>query len=249
MRRIWKSCGGGALSAVFLVMTSSPAVADVDYPNFGDAGALSLNGSAAVVRTGPGRVPVLRLTDGGYEQMGSAWSGARIDLTESFDTTFEVLLDGRAPGADGIAFVVQASGPRALGGWGGGLGYRGLKHSVAVEFDDYRNAPDPSDNHVGLVVNNNPDHHLVTAESPVPLFGAPFRARVVHDPASRKLRVYLGGPGGEAEPHLVVDRTLDLRESVGAATAWVGFTGSTGYVHSTQDILSWSLTTTSGTGR
>ncbi|GAA4608934.1 hypothetical protein GCM10023107_89110 [Actinoplanes octamycinicus] len=223
-------------------------MADVEYPDFGAAGTLSLNGSAAVVRTGPGRVPVLRLTGGGYQQMGSAWAAERVDLTKSFDTTFEVLLDGRARGADGIAFVLQASGPRALGGWGGGLGYRGLKRSVAVEFDDYRNAPDPNDNHIGLVVNNNPDHHLVTAESPVPLFGAPFRARVVYDGVSHRLRAYLGGPGGEAEPHLVLDRTVDLSRQIGAAAAWAGFTGSTGYVRSTQDILSWSLTT-SGNGR
>ncbi|WIM93326.1 L-type lectin-domain containing protein [Actinoplanes oblitus] len=243
MRRTWKICGGGALSAAFLLMTATPAMADFEYPTFGDTGSLSVNGSAAVVRAGPGRVPVLRLTDGGYEQMGSAWVNDKVDVTKSFDTTFEVLLDGRGIGADGIAFVLQASGPRALGGWGGGLGYRGLKRSVAIEFDDYQNGPDPSDNHVGLVVNNNPDHHLATAAAPVPLFGAPFRARVVYDSPARNLRVYLGGPGGEAEPHLILDRAVDLSRYVGSPTAWAGFTGATGNVGSTQDILSWSFST------
>jgi hypothetical protein len=175
--------------------------------------------------------------------MGSAWAADPINVGESFETTFDAYLHDGSPGADGIALVVQASGPRALGGWGGGLGYRGLRQSVAVEFDDFENSTDPSDNHVGLVVNHNPDYHLVTAEAGIPLFGAPFRARVVWNAGTSVLRVYLGTADSASEARLLIDQTVDLRERLGGDTAWIGFTGATGNATAEQDILSWSVTT------
>jgi hypothetical protein len=61
--------------------------------------------------------------------------------------------------ADGIAFVIQnsvggvpgagcggsGSGPNAVGGVGGCLGYGGIDNSVAIELDTYRNSWDPTD--------------------------------------------------------------------------------------------------------
>ena len=241
----WKACAGGALTAAFLLITAVPAVAGFDYTTFDDV-SLSLNGTAAVVKTGPGRRNVLRLTDGGRRQAGSAWATDRIDVTESFETTFLALLHHGASGADGIALVVQASGPKALGAGGGGLGYRGLGASVAVEFDDFRNGTEPSGDHVALVTGGDPGHHPVATEAAIPLFGAPFQARVCYDAATRRLTVRLAPPGAEDGEQLVVDRTIDLRDHLGADTAWIGFTGSTGDVTSKQDIITWSLDDSAG---
>ena len=104
------------------------------YPTFAGASkTLERNGSADIL-TSSGRLHqrILRLTAGGYRQVGSAWSRTKLDLDESFESEFKVYLHHFKPGADGIAFLVQDDGPRALGGWGGGLGYRGIKHSVAI---------------------------------------------------------------------------------------------------------------------
>ncbi|MEV6344759.1 L-type lectin-domain containing protein [Actinoplanes sp. NPDC051851] len=193
-------------------------------------------------RFGPWRERVLRLTSGGHQQMGAAWATHKVDLRRSFETTFDAFLHEGRSGADGIAIVLQTEGTRALGGWGGGLGYRGIRNSVAIEFDDFKNAPDPSDNHVGLVVNGNPDAHLVTADPDIPLFGAPFRARVGYDARSHHLQVHVGTPDqGEPEQQLVIDQRIDLAGRLGAGSAWAGFTGATGDVVSQQDILSWEV--------
>ncbi|GIF09048.1 L-type lectin-domain containing protein [Actinoplanes siamensis] len=222
--------------AVTAGLLSTPAPANAGTP----VDSLSLNGSATIARFGPG-IRVLRLTNGGYEQMGSAWANRQIDINKSFESTFVVYLHHGRSGADGVAFILQASGPRALGGWGGGLGYRGLKRSVAVEFDDFRNGTDPNDNHIALVVNNNPDFHLTSVEPPFPLFRTPFVARVVWDAPAGRLRVYASPLGQGGEPGLVFDQTVDLRARLGTNLAWIGFTGATGGVTSVQDILSWQI--------
>ncbi|WP_203829616.1 L-type lectin-domain containing protein [Actinoplanes palleronii] len=203
-------------------MVPAPVAAgpDFEWVNFAPAATMHFNGSAAIAKAGPSRWPILRLTDGGRRQTGSAWLGERIDLTGSFDTTFEVLLHHGTAGAADIAFVLRADRPQR-------------DRTLAVEFDD----------HVALVLTRDHRQPLATAEAPVPLFGAPFRARVVYRAIRHDLRVYLGGPGGEAEPHLVINRTVDLTDRLGAATAWIGFTGASGHRTAKQDILNWSLHT------
>jgi len=57
----------------------------------------------------------------------------------SFSTRFTFRASAGADAADGLAFVIQAGGPTALGQTGGGLGYAGIPSSVAVKFDLYDN--------------------------------------------------------------------------------------------------------------
>ena len=71
--------------------------------------------------------------------------------------------------ADGLAFVIQnsplqanavtdpgsgasqtGSGPTALGGGGGSMGYSGINNSLALEFDTFQNYYDPNNNHIAL---------------------------------------------------------------------------------------------------
>jgi hypothetical protein len=191
----------------------------------------------------PGRVHqrILRLTAGGYRQVGSAWSRKKLDLNESFESVFKVYLHHFRPGADGIAFLVQDDGPRALGGWGGGLGYRGIKHSVAVEFDTFQNSTDPSNNHLAVVMGGNPDQHSAVGEPSIPLYGRPFWARVNYDAGSNALRVYVKSLRAGATEELALETTVDLAGEVGSDTAWVGFTAGTGNALSKQDIYSWTV--------
>ena len=237
------------MAAVALSIAAAPtgasAVVDqatIDYPTFADDSSLEFNGTAQVVKSaGTTEQKVLRLTDGSYRETGSAWSTEMVDLTESFESTFKVYLHHGEPGADGIAFVIQTAGLRALGGWGGGLGYRWIKPSVAVEFDTYQNTRDPSSNHLAVAIGGNPDRPLVNSESSIPLYGRPFLARVNYDAASTMLKVYVKPYKAGAVEELMVDHKLDLAKAFGRSAAWVGFTGATGNVTSKQDIYSWTL--------
>ncbi|MEU8817592.1 L-type lectin-domain containing protein [Actinoplanes sp. NPDC048796] len=217
-----------SLATVAVAAPAQAAAGDFPFSDF------SLNGSASFVSASDSPSSVLRLTGGGYRQAGSAWGGEQIDLTRSFETSFRVHLRGNAPGADGVAFLVQGVGPRALGGWGGGLGYRGIRPSVAVELDDFRNAGDADANHAGVVLRGNPDYHLSAAPVAPPLFGSPVDVRVGYDAGAHNLTVDVGG-------RRLISTGVDLAAEVGAGRAWVGFTGATGSTSSTQEILDWNL--------
>ena len=215
----------------------------IDYPTFsGAATTLDRNGTADLLTSsGTTRQRILRLTAGGFRQAGSAWSTTKLDLTESFESDFKVYLHHGMPGADGIAFLVQTQGPRALGGWGGGLGYRGIRNSVAVEFDTFQNTGDPNSNHLAVVLGGNPDHHTAVGEPSIPLYGKPFVARVAYSAPDTELRVYVKSLEAGATEQLVLDHTVDLAAEAGGSSAWVGFTAGTGSALSKQDIYSWTV--------
>ena len=244
---------GGLLAAVALSIAAATAPAGalaagedplIDYPTFKGASAtIDRNGTADLITSSGSKVKqrILRLTAGGFRQSGSAYATQKLDIEKSFESSFRVYLHHGRPGADGIAFILQAEGPRALGGWGGGLGYRGIRKSVAIEFDTFQNSSDPSSNHLAVVLGGNPDEHANFAESPVPLYGRPFAARVVYDADARKLQVYVKGLNAGATEQLMLEHELDLAQEVGAPAAWVGFTGATGTALSKQDVYSWTV--------
>ena len=89
--------------------------------------------------------------------LGSAWHPNTLELSDllSFNASFKYWTD--VNGGDGLAFVIQSSqaGTSALastGKEGSSLGYAGIKPSIIVEIDLYRNSEfnDPSDNHFGI---------------------------------------------------------------------------------------------------
>lgn len=244
--------GLAAAIAFSIAMAAAPAGAHaaggdvpIDYPTFAGASkTLDRNGTADIITSsGHVRQRILRLTAGGYRQAGSAWAKTKIDLNSSFESTFKAYLHHFKPGADGIAFLVQSEGPRALGGWGGGLGYRGIEHSVAVEFDTYQNSSDPSNNSLAVVIGGNPDHQSIIGEPSIPLYGKPFLARVAYDADSQQLRIYVRSLRAGADEELALRTRIDLADEVGADSAWVGFTAATGSALSKQDIYSWSVAT------
>ena len=92
-----------------------------------------------------------------------------------------------------------------------------------------------------MVVNGDPDHHVVTANPSIPLYGRPFDARVTYDAGTKDLKVYVQALRAGSAEKLVLDQTIDLAAQVGATSVWTGFTGSTGKALSKQDIYSWSV--------
>jgi hypothetical protein len=234
---LWASA---LLTIVAAVNSGGALAADVE-PSYTPP--LALNGTASLMWRAGDDERVIRLTDGGYRQAGSAWSTEMIDLTGSFETTFTAHLRSGKVGADGIAFVAQGEGPRALGGWGGGLGYRGIHRSVAVEFDIYQNNPDPSSNHLAVSINGNPDRYESAAESSIPLYGKPFQARIRYDGGHRRLTVHVRALTAGATEELLLDQPVNIAQRAGVTSGWVGFTGATGSLTARQDVYEWTVGT------
>lgn len=235
----------GALAALLLTCCAALA-SDVPLKDLETAGSAGMQGSA------------LRLTPAKVHQAGAAWLRQKQALGGGFDTTFRFRLSrrgGLGGGADGFAFVLQNSGPAALGGKGSGGGFAlgddvsggelkaTIPRSIAVFFDTFRNTDigDPSNNFVTVC----------TAGTPADLQWPPPRLA-----SSPQLRVNLkDGKQHTSEirfdpPALTVflDGARVLATAVDLSTiaddtgsAWLGFTASTGGGFENHDILSWSF--------
>ncbi|MEU0156552.1 L-type lectin-domain containing protein [Micromonospora fulviviridis] len=215
------------------------------YPTFADSSSLHLNGSATMA---DGRLVLAT----GAAQAGSAWSKTKIDTRTSWTTSFAVEI---ADVTDGMAFVLQAEGSGALGGYGAGLGYgvrppdpgNPINSSVAVELDAWSNSMDgfdPGQQHIAVTTNGDITKHLAWRD---PGFGmcrsGPFHVWVAYDAAARRLQVWASqSPNRPAESLLSVP--LDLAPTLGAAQAYIGFTGGTGRILNTnpqESVLSWTF--------
>lgn len=237
----------------FLVTVSGMATAAIHYDDFGSGEGLSLVGDAVV----SGKA--LRLTQARHGQSGAAWFREKQRVASGFETTFQFQLTrqgGLGHGADGFAFVVQNSGPSALGGPGsaGGFavadsGYRNRKAkipwSIAVFFDTFRNRSekDPSDNYVAFCTAGKPAETRWPAKRLAFTPSLPIRlrdqqvhtARIQFQPPF--LSVFL-----DELPTPVLRAPVDLSIVVDEqGSAWVGFTASTGGGYQDHDIISWSF--------
>jgi hypothetical protein len=90
---------------------------------------------------------VYLVTPDALMQQGSVISNTRVDLTKTFDITFDVNLGNKANGADGMGFVFENDplGNKALGSVGGGKGMLGINNGLGIEFDTFQHPDDPSD--------------------------------------------------------------------------------------------------------
>jgi hypothetical protein len=134
------------LSRPFLEVLEERTLLSISYPDFTSISGLQLSGSARQAGS------VLRLTDTGRNEAGSAWFTTKQSIQGDFESSFQFQL--AEPYGDGFAFVIQNSGSAALGLAGGYLGFSGISDSLAVEFDTQQNIgspwTDPSDNHVSV---------------------------------------------------------------------------------------------------
>jgi len=217
---------------------------------------IRLNGSAAWLGK---RV---MLTDTVQDAISAMWYTNRISIRNGFETDFSFRIafgsdhtqpDGGSPGADGIAFVIQASSVNALGAYGKGIGYNGIKKSLAVEFDTYANFEnsDPNGNHVavqtGGTLANQADHRAPfalgasTSIETIQNDGRPYYGRITY--ADNELKIYFNEYGNFTTPVLAI-RDVDIASLIGLgedSTVWMGFTSATGVAWARHEILTWSL--------
>ena len=217
-------------SSNLISVTVSPlGTSDVNAGSGFSSGLMVLNGSAALSGTR------LRLTDGQLYERSSAFLSTAVNV-QAFTSDFTFQLT--QPGADGIMFVVQNQGLRALGDFGQDLGYGGIAASAGVKFDLYDNAGEGKNStgfYTGGVRPTTSSIDLTT--SGVDLHsGNVMQANVKYD--GKVLTVVLMDTVTKAtatQTYLV-----DLPSVVGGNTAYIGFTGGTGGAAATQDVLTWT---------
>jgi hypothetical protein len=211
----------------------------INFNDFANTAQLTLNGSAR-----PGLA--LRLTDpqlGDNGAPGSAFISSQVNLRESFSTSFRFSLydAGFFGPADGVAFVVQntASGAAAIGEGGGGIGYGGLDHSVAVEFDDWTNLSDPAGDHIAITENGDTSNHIAFANPAFPLIDQPVTAWIDWAPESHTLTVFADTGDSKPDTPLLKER-IDLTTLVGTS-GWVGITSAYGLGTEVADLQYWKF--------
>ena len=207
---------------------------------FPNATGLQLNGSTKV------NANSLELTDGGSYEAGSALWTTPVNI-QSFTTNFTFQLTSAV--ADGFTFTIQNAGTTALGNLGGGLGYGvdpnggttgGIAKSVAIKFDIYSNSGEGSDS-TGIFTNGasptNPAVSL-TSSGIVLSSGDTISAQLVYNGTTLTLNLTDTVTNNTFSQAF----TINIPSTVGANTAYVGFTGGTGGGTAIQNIKTWTFT-------
>lgn len=212
----------------------------IDYPDFGASSELQLNGTAQIL----GEPAVLRLIeDGVLREAGSAFAEVGLPPGGSFHTEFVFAFSGEPPQygppylADGITFTLQTDGPEALGRDGSSLGYEGIYPSVSAQFASY------SHNEARIASASNAYPDILTRRSLGDLgidLNTPgtHYAWVDYDGSTLEVRV----SGADVRPDdATLSHDLDIPQLLGSGPVYAGFTGSTGGLDATHEILSWTL--------
>jgi hypothetical protein len=254
------------------VLLAAPALAapaqKIEFSSFTAEKALSLNGNAKVASMGDQKV--LRVTPAEEYQAGSAFFSEKVALKAGFESTFTFQITGTGDvGADGFAFVIQNSGPQAVGATGSGLGYgiaeegeTGIAKSLAIEFDTFDLGEaggddpfdDPNGNHISVHSRGpepnhvSEEHSLGKVSDGLPEFkdGKPHTVKLSYTPGS--LKIYVDNM--EKPVHTLAIKLdsfsgngfKEFSVLDGDGKAWVGFTAGTGGGMENHDILSWTLT-------
>ena len=238
-------------TALFLGLFGSIANANATtilYNDFSDLSGLTLNGKTAALN--PNSDNYLRLTSS-TSQSGSAFSTNAISLQNnaSFSTAFSFNIshpsgigDSDGQGADGLTFALQTDSNTA-GGSGGGIGYAGIPHSVAIEFDTYNNgAADLYDgNHVGVDLNGSVTSAVQTHVDTRMNNSQDWYAWVDYNGDSNLLEVRLAEVDLRPLTALLA-YNVDLPTILGNNNlAYAGFTSGTGSGGGQHDILNWQF--------
>jgi len=226
------TAGTGSLSSVQNILSWSYAsgITPVvnDAAGFASSNALTLNGASLTAGT-------LELTDGGGNEARAVWTETPLNV-QAFTTDFDFL--ETAAGADGFTFTLQNAGANVVGQAGGGLGYAGLAASVAIKFDLYNNAGEGTDS-TGFYANG--------AYPSVPALDMTASGVNLHNPDLMHAHINYDGTtltltltDTVTGASFQASQALNIPATVGANTAYAGFTAGTGGLTAVQQILNWT---------
>jgi Bacterial lectin/Fibronectin type III domain len=240
--------GTSDFSNVDSVLVGTPGqTVTIDHSaGFASNADITANGSATFTSG------VLRLTDGGGGEAGSAFETPRVGVT-AFTTTFTFRMhDGTDPMADGMAFVLQGNSPTALGFSGGGLGYasdtpggpQGIPTSLCIKFDVFDNAGEGVDS-TGLFVNGDsptissgPGDVLVDLSSTgIDLHSQDvFQVTLSYSGATLKETIL----DTVTNASFTTSYTVNIAALIGGNVGYAGFTGGTGGLTTVADVQTWT---------
>ncbi len=183
-----------------------------------------------------------RITDRAKFQSGTIWHQKTINVAVSFDLEFSIKFGNNdAQGADGMMFVLQTQGSRALGQGGQGIGFKGFSPSLGIEFDTYQNRDenDPAYDHVAVVRDGNVNHGgAFTLAGPVPISAT---SENVEDGAEHLVRINWIAPRKTLEVYFDCEKRISASVDMGAIfglqnKVYWGFTGATGDLFNEQIV-------------
>ena len=215
-------------TAAYVIQTGGTSI---NFGNgFSSTEGLTLNGSS--LATSDSR---MQLTDGGLNEAGSVFWNAPINI-RAFTTKFTFQL--ALAQANGFTFTIQNVGPAALGGDSAGLGYQGIVNSVAIKFNFYNYESEGNDS-TGIYTEGEPPVLPTVDISPSGIelnSDDAIAATVTYDGTTLTLNL-LDGVTGDA---FNTSQAIDIPLTVGANTAYVGFTGGSGGLSASQKLLNWT---------
>jgi hypothetical protein len=199
-------------TAVYTITTGGGTNQPVNYPGgFPDATGFALVGGATVSNG------TLQLTDGGNFENRSVWYSTPVNVS-AFTSDFSFQITPAGPNAsDGMTFTIQNMGLSARGGIGGALGYQDIKPSVAVKFDLWNNDGEGA-NSTGFYTGG-----VAPTVPALDLTGT--------------IDLHAGHVMGAS---FQASQAINIPQTVGGSTAYVGFTAGTGGTVATHSILNWT---------
>jgi hypothetical protein len=191
----------------------------------------------------------LQLTNGRGGEAGSAFFTAPINIS-NFTTDFTFQLSNAL--GDGMTFTIQNSsaGSIALGPSGGGLGYGpdnpggtpGISNSVAVKYDLADNDGEGDDS-TGLYTNGaSPTVPAtdMTASGVILNSGDTMTVHITYDGTTLAMTI----TDHLANTTFSTSWPINITQTIGGNTAYVGFTGGTGELSANQEIETWTFAST-----
>jgi hypothetical protein len=231
-------------AAVTAVFTINPDATTINFGmGFSTPTGMQFNGSTDLDDSR------LQLTNGGQEEAGSAFFTTPVNIG-NFTTDFTFQLSDAQ--ADGMTFTIQNSsaGATALGPSGGGLGYGpdtpggipGISNSVAVKYDLYDNAGEGDDS-TGLYTNG--------ASPTVPATDMTASGVNLHSGDTMTVHISYDGTtltmtitDYSVNATFTTSWPINIPQSIGGNSAFVGFTAGTGGQTASQKIETWTFAST-----
>ena len=218
-------------TAPYVITAAGPTI---DFSaGFANVTGLTMNGS-----TENNNDSRLELTDGLLNQAGSAFWNQPVGVS-AFSTQFLFQLSDAV--ADGFTFTIQNVGPTALGSPAAALGYTPINKSVAIKFDIYSNAGEGTDStgvYTDGALPENTSSIDMTSSGVILRSGDGMLANVTYDGTTLTM-VLTDGTTNNTFTH---SWPINIPATVGANTAYVGFTAGTGGFTASQKILTWTYT-------
>jgi autotransporter-associated beta strand protein len=177
---------------------------------------------------------VLTLTNGGTGESRTAWDNTKVSPTTGFTANFTYTEPSGSGGADGVTFCLQNSGLTATGGGGGSFAYVGISPSLAIEMNIYSGAGGG----LGTAYSTGGVSGTTISPGSVPLGTStdPINVTVSYNPTTSVLSWSMTDSLNPTETFSSSKTGVNLASILGSATAYVGFTGATGGIASTQTI-------------